>query len=75
VIIRKTIRLADQRATAEQAEALRRDLGLDRPLAERFFIFLGNAVQGGIFPGRTDGGLINIYCQNATGAQFDRRNG
>lgn len=40
------IMLADQRATAEQAEALRRDLGLDRPLAERFFIFLGNAVQG-----------------------------
>jgi peptide/nickel transport system permease protein len=40
------IMLADQRATAEQAEALRRDLGLDRPLAERYLIFLGNALTG-----------------------------
>lgn len=40
------IMLADQRATAEQAASLRRDLGLDRPLYERFFIFLGNAASG-----------------------------
>jgi peptide/nickel transport system permease protein len=40
------IMLADQRATAEQAEALRRDLGLDRPLVERFLVFLGNALRG-----------------------------
>lgn len=40
------IMLADQRATEEQAEALRRDLGLDRPLVERFLVFLGNAVRG-----------------------------
>jgi ABC-type dipeptide/oligopeptide/nickel transport system permease component len=38
--------LADQRATAEQAASLRRDLGLDRPLHERFFVFLGNAASG-----------------------------
>ncbi len=40
------IMLADQRATDEQAAALRRDLGLDRPLVERFLVFLGNAVRG-----------------------------
>ena len=40
------IMLADQRATAEQAEILRRDLGLDRPLLERFLRFLGNAATG-----------------------------
>lgn len=40
------IMLADQRASAEQAEILRHDLGLDRPIAERFFVFLGNAARG-----------------------------
>lgn len=40
------IMLADQRATEEQAEALRRDLGLDRPLLERYLVFLGNALTG-----------------------------
>ncbi|MCC7284407.1 MAG: ABC transporter permease [Acetobacteraceae bacterium] len=40
------IMLADQRATAEQAALLRHDLGLDRPVAERFLVFLGNALQG-----------------------------
>ena len=40
------IMLADQRATAEQAASLRHDLGLDRPLATRFLIFLGNALTG-----------------------------
>jgi peptide/nickel transport system permease protein len=40
------IMLADQRATAEQAASLRRDLGLDRPLLERYLIFLGNALTG-----------------------------
>ncbi|MCC7426797.1 MAG: ABC transporter permease [Alphaproteobacteria bacterium] len=40
------IMLADQRATEEQIAALRRDMGLDKPLAERFFHFLVNAVQG-----------------------------
>lgn len=40
------IMLADQRATDEQAEILRRDLGLDRPLAERYLVFLGNALSG-----------------------------
>jgi peptide/nickel transport system permease protein len=40
------IMLADQRATAEQAASLRHDLGLDRPLAERFLVFLGNALTG-----------------------------
>ena len=40
------IMLADSRATQEQAERLRRDLGLHLPLHERFFVFLGNAVTG-----------------------------
>ena len=40
------IMLADSRATAEQAEQLRRDLGLDLPLYQRFLVFLGNAVTG-----------------------------
>jgi peptide/nickel transport system permease protein len=38
--------LADSRATPEQAAQLRADLGLDRPLPERFLVFLGNAVRG-----------------------------
>ncbi|HEY0919489.1 ABC transporter permease [Devosia sp.] len=40
------IMIGDQSVTAEQEAALRRDLGLDRPIHERFFVFLGNAVQG-----------------------------
>ncbi|WP_372619253.1 ABC transporter permease [Falsiroseomonas sp.] len=40
------IMLADQRATEEQAASLRRDLGLDRSVAERFLVFLGNALTG-----------------------------
>lgn len=40
------IMLADQRASEEQAALLRRDLGLDRPIAERFLLFLGNALTG-----------------------------
>jgi peptide/nickel transport system permease protein len=40
------IMLADQRASEEQAALLRRDLGLDRPIVERFLLFLGNAMTG-----------------------------
>lgn len=40
------IMIGDQAITPEQEAALRRDLGLDRPMHERFFVFLGNAVQG-----------------------------
>jgi len=40
------IMLGDMKAAPEQAEALRRDMGLDRPPVERFFRFIGNAVQG-----------------------------
>jgi ABC-type dipeptide/oligopeptide/nickel transport system permease component len=40
------IMLGDQKVTPEQEAALRRDMGLDRPLLERFGIFLGNALQG-----------------------------
>ena len=40
------IMIGDQSITPEQEAALRRDLGLDRPIYERFFVFLGNAVQG-----------------------------
>jgi ABC-type dipeptide/oligopeptide/nickel transport system permease component len=39
------IMIGDQNVTPEQAEQMRRDLGLDRPIHERFFVFLGNAVQ------------------------------
>jgi ABC-type dipeptide/oligopeptide/nickel transport system permease component len=40
------IMIGDQQITEEQEAALRRDLGLDRPIHERFVLFLGNAVQG-----------------------------
>lgn len=40
------IMIGDQAVTPEQEAAMRRDLGLDRPMAERFVIFVGNAVQG-----------------------------
>lgn len=38
--------LGDSRSSPEQEAALRRDMGLDRPIHERFFLFLGNAVRG-----------------------------
>ncbi|NNU79869.1 ABC transporter permease [Halovulum dunhuangense] len=40
------IMIGDQSITPEQEAALRADLGLDRPVHERFLVFLGNAVQG-----------------------------
>lgn len=40
------IMIGDQAVTPEQEAAMRRDLGLDRPIHERFFVFLGNAVTG-----------------------------
>ncbi len=40
------IMIGDQAITPEQEAAIRHDLGLDRPIHERFFVFLGNAVQG-----------------------------
>ena len=40
------IMLGDQISTPEQEAALRRDMGLDLPVLERFFQFLGNAVTG-----------------------------
>lgn len=39
------IMVGDQNVPPEQIEQMRRDLGLDRPMVERFFVFLGNAVQ------------------------------
>ena len=39
------VMLADQRATPAQEAALRHDLGLDRPLVERYLVFLGNALR------------------------------
>lgn len=39
------IMIGDQSITPEQEAELRRGLGLDRPMIERFFIFLGNALQ------------------------------
>jgi peptide/nickel transport system permease protein len=40
------IMLGDQHVTPEQEQALRHDLGLDRPPHERFLVFVGNALQG-----------------------------
>jgi peptide/nickel transport system permease protein len=40
------IMLGDQRATKEQAESLRRDMGLDLPPAERYARFVANALTG-----------------------------
>ncbi|MBM3596680.1 MAG: ABC transporter permease [Alphaproteobacteria bacterium] len=40
------IMLGDARSTPEQRDALRHDMGLDRPPLERFFVFLGNALSG-----------------------------
>ena len=40
------IMLGDQISTPEQEAALRRDMGLDLPLHQRFFQFLGNALAG-----------------------------
>lgn len=40
------IMIGDQNITAQQEAAMRQDLGLDRPIHERFVVFLGNAVQG-----------------------------
>ena len=40
------IMIGDQAITPEQEAGLRHDLGLDRPIYQRFFVFLGNAVQG-----------------------------
>ncbi len=39
------IMIGDQLVTPEQEERMRRDLGLDRPMVERYFVFLGNALQ------------------------------
>lgn len=38
--------LGDARATPEQREAMRRDMGLDRPPHERFVLFVTNAATG-----------------------------
>lgn len=40
------IMLGDQHATPEQVAALRRDMGRDLPLHERFVAFVGNAASG-----------------------------
>lgn len=40
------IMLGDSRSSPEQEAALRHDMGLDRPLHERFVLFIGNAARG-----------------------------
>ncbi|MBL8835653.1 MAG: ABC transporter permease [Alphaproteobacteria bacterium] len=40
------IMLGDQRATPEQVASMRRDMGLDRPAVERYFVFVTNAIRG-----------------------------
>lgn len=39
------IMIGDQIVTPELEAQMRRDLGLDRPMVERFFVFVGNAIQ------------------------------
>ena len=39
------IMVGEQAITPDQEAALRRDLGLDKPIAERFLLFVANAVQ------------------------------
>ena len=38
--------MAGQFATKERIEEVRRDLGLDRPLAEQYVIYVGNVLRG-----------------------------
>ena len=40
------IMLGDQQVTPEEEATLRRDMGLDLPPVQRFFVFVGNAVTG-----------------------------
>jgi ABC-type dipeptide/oligopeptide/nickel transport system permease component len=40
------IMLGDSLADDAQRDALRRDMGLDRPLLERYFVFVGNVLTG-----------------------------
>jgi peptide/nickel transport system permease protein len=40
------IMLGDARASPEQMAAMRHDMGLDRPLVERYLVFAGNALRG-----------------------------
>lgn len=40
------IMLGDARSSPEQEAALRRDMGLDKPIHERFFLFIANALRG-----------------------------
>lgn len=40
------IMIGDQNISAEQEAAMREDLGLDRPIHERFVVFVTNAIQG-----------------------------
>ncbi|MGE0723054.1 MAG: ABC transporter permease [Alphaproteobacteria bacterium] len=40
------IMLGDALSSPEQRAALRADMGLDRPMVERFLVFLGNALSG-----------------------------
>ena len=40
------VMLGDSLATVEQRDTMRRELGLDRPLHERFVVFLRNAATG-----------------------------
>lgn len=40
------IMIGDQSVTPEQEAAMRRDLGLDRPIHERFFVFVTDALRG-----------------------------
>ena len=40
------IMLSGQQVTPEQVQAMRHDMGLDRPALERFGVFLSNALTG-----------------------------
>jgi peptide/nickel transport system permease protein len=38
--------LLGERGTVEQEEQIRRDLGLDKPLYEQYFVYVGNVLEG-----------------------------
>ena len=40
--------MAGDQATLQDIESIRKQLGLDRPIYEQFFIWIGNLVQGNL---------------------------
>ena len=62
------IMLGNEPHTAEQEAALRRDMGLDLPLHERFVLFIANAATGNF-------GLSFFHRRPVSDVIFERRLG